>query len=105
MKKIAVRYLEIMEKKNKNHEISLIKISNARRAYIFWLHRTTFYKESKEKVYKINYLKNEIFKIFYENNKIYRSLRIAAKLNQNGHSISDRTLRNYMNRWKLECIT
>ncbi|WKX02730.1 hypothetical protein [Candidatus Mycoplasma mahonii] len=49
LKKIAKRYFEIIEDKDKKHEASRIKINNSRKTYIYGLYRTIFYKKANLK--------------------------------------------------------
>ncbi|AUF83427.1 hypothetical protein CXP39_01245 [Mesoplasma syrphidae] len=69
------------------------------------IHRTTFYLTKKERIYKFDYLKSKVFEIFNTSKGIYGSRKIAVILFESGVKISDRTLRNYMVRWKIISLT
>jgi repressor of nif and glnA expression len=69
------------------------------------LHRTTFYKKAKKRIYKFDIYKKDIIKAFNESKFRYGSGRLSQSLYKMGIIISDRTLRNYMNRLNLKCIT
>lgn len=99
------RYLEITKKKDKKKEALRYDWSHSRRAYIFGLHRTTFYKKSKKRTYKYEkFIKDIIFR-FHINKSRYGSMRLSQELMKKGINISDRTLRNYMSRLGLKTIT
>ncbi|WP_198514020.1 DDE-type integrase/transposase/recombinase [Williamsoniiplasma luminosum] len=91
------------EKKEKLSDFSTL--TNSLKAEVVSLHRTTMYKKHITKTYKYDYLKAEVVKIFNESKKIYGSRKIAIILGENGISISDRTLRNYMIRWGIATLT
>ena len=105
LRDIAKRYLEIKKKKDKKKEANSFTWSISRKAYVFGLHRTTFYKKPKKRIYKFDVYKDDIINIFNENKFRYGSGRLSKSLYKKGIIISDRTIRNYMNRWNLKCIT
>lgn len=77
---------------------SLKTLTPALKARILMMHRTTFYKVKKQRIYKYDYLKPEVIKIFQDSCNIYGSRKITVLLAQKGLFIDDRTLRNYMKR-------
>ncbi len=105
LKDIAKRYMEIIEEKEKKKEASQMDWPASRKALFFRMHRSTFYKHSKSKKYKFDFIKKDLIQIFNNNKGIYGSKRLAIELSKKGISISDRTLRHYMSRWGLQCIT
>ncbi len=89
-------------KKEKRESIErCLKLSNSLRAKIVLMHRTTFTKKPKTRIYKFDWMKEEVTKEFNQNKGIYGSRRLVQVLSANGITINDRTLRNYMIRWGL----
>lgn len=90
---------EQRDKKDKNSLDGYRKLRNKMKPRILIFHRTTFYKTKIERKYKYDYLKNIVFEIMEDNMWIYGSRKIVQKLEEINICISDRTLRNYMNKW------
>lgn len=93
------------DKRNKNSLNSYTKIRQKMKPKILKFHRTTQYKNRVNRKYKYEYLKESVTRIFTESKGIYGSRKIAVILNELGHSILDRTLRNYMFRWNISTLT
>ena len=69
------------------------------------MHRTSFYKKTIKRSYKYEYLKEDVLIVFNNSMQAYGSLKISKELESKNIQISDRTLRNYMNRWDIHTKT
>ncbi|AKX34653.1 hypothetical protein SLITO_v1c10420 [Spiroplasma litorale] len=99
-KKIIKDWIKIQRnKKDKNSLKCLITLNINIKARILKLHRTSFYKKQILRVYKLDYLKKIVGKILIDSKFIYGSRKIAILLGEEGITINDRNLRNYMIRW------
>ncbi len=92
--------IEQRKKKEKKKESQTYKtFSISEKSKIWKIHRSTFYKKSKQRKYKFSDLKWRVNDIWNDSKMIYGSRKICVILEGQGIKISDRTLRNYMKRW------
>ncbi|PPE05799.1 IS3 family transposase [Williamsoniiplasma lucivorax] len=96
---------EQRNKKEKENLNTFDTLTKPLKAKILGMHRTTMYKKAVARKYKFDYLRGKVTDIFNKNNKIFGSKRITAELAEEGIIIDERTLRNYMVRWNLVCLT
>lgn len=98
----------IKEKRDEKDKNSLDSYSILRfkmKYKILKMHRTTLYKKKKNRTYKFDKFEGIVNEVFTKNMGIYGSRKIVEVLSEQGISISDRTMRNYMQRWNLATKT
>ena len=102
--------LERLHKLPKKERKAIANTTNwkiSRKAEIFGLSRSSFYKKPMqgERTYKWDWIKPLLLTIVEENKGIYGSGKISVILSQKGININDREIRRCMNRWDIKCKT